>query len=277
MKNLFSFILLLLVSASWAQEKVVVEYKDHAFKNGDHPAFVCLIPETNIQLVEKNFKKTVSNITTKKITTDGFEWSFVGINLKEFKNDSVDVTAAAYTSEGGVMIALAVAMDGAPYPFEENKQAKRQMESEVYDFAVSAYKEKVQLDVNKEEESIIKEIKSAQRKISNLRDDIAQVENEQDLLNKEIIDIKEDLIGANLTPEATAELKSKQKDHESSLKKLKKSEEKMHTSIGGLEEDIREFERRKADLAAKRSELESARDDQKLQVADVQEKLRKIK
>jgi DNA repair exonuclease SbcCD ATPase subunit len=279
---------------SQAQQEVVVEYGDHKFKDGVRPAFSCVIPETTMDIVERDFKKRVTNITKEKATSEGFEWYYVGIDLKEFRNDTIDVTAGAYSRDEGVLVALGFILDGQPYDFESNSQAKRQVETTVREFAIIAYQEKVKMDLDaekeklmsyekmikqshKEEDEAIKGIKTKERKIQSSRDDVSRIQEERRIIENEILDIKEKLIQGSMDPEVKKQEQKRQKDLEGKLRKLEKEQEKLLVGISDLEAEIRDLERQQEEIITKRQEYQAAYNDQKLIVEEVSSKLSGIK
>lgn len=295
MKTIFTFLLLLLVISSRAQDSLVVTEIQKEFSKGNHPAFTVRMPLVKVKDVKSDWKKYLQLKGNIKVKEDDGEYYLPKTIVKEISNDSIVVYFTIVDNEENVELTGFVGKnDSTFYSGNTNAQVSSDFQAFLRNFAVDQFRNAVKnelsleqkkfqileqnlIDLDQDNERFGNKIKANERIIERSEGEIKT--------NKELQELKSTTIMQQQKVLATYLNESDQRNvEEKKLKALQKEKKKLEKEDEGLHEEIESKEDENKNLKKQIDQNESENipnkkkeiEKQKIFIQDVESKIKRI-
>ena len=194
-----------------AQKYSEVSTETVTISKGQQPAYIINIPDADVDVVVKDWKKLIRQNTKSKVEESGGEISILGTQIEEIYHNPINIYSLIYKKDTVVRVVAAFEIDSVFFDFKAlestimNQKTQNQILNFMQKFALAQYNQVVagevefeedkleQLnddfkDLTKKNENLLKEIKSNEQKIKNSNDAIQTYESENTRLLTEIAD-----------------------------------------------------------------------------------------
>ncbi len=280
----------------FAQEVINVEQGPKDMSKGSRNAFTVVIPESKLKKVQKEWNDYIKKGAKGKVEELNGEIVLNGAVNKNISATPFTIYSKFLETPTGVRLTAFISQNDS-VEFSSDPSSDKNIASNKYirDFAVLAYKDVVQdqvdvendklsklkeelADLRKEEDKSIKKISAAKRDISKAELNTATAKSEiltkinQITTQKDVVARLNNSLG-NEQKEAEKTLKGLENDK----KKLENNIEKMGKDIDKSNEEIRNEERNIDESKRKQSAKERDIDNQKAEVQKAEQKLNNIK
>lgn len=274
-----------------AQTRYTVVIDSLPMSKGKLPAYSVILPQANLDDVEKILKDVYKDYKAKATGNAKTEVFFDDAKISALSDNTIDVYVRLYNLSQDVKVDAFFDLGGIylnPKTHPAQSATAQQMMS---DFATRYERYRVEQELKaeqdklsereKELESLIKEkekmaksISASERDIEKVRQDISTNDMEQTRKRSEIETQKDVILKiSNAVGDEKKVAEKTLKDLEKDLEKLEKEEEKMYKSIedqqSSIDENMRNIDKNLMAQTEKRSEIEQ----QKATVQEVQTKL----
>ena len=266
---------------------------------GNQPAYVVMIPQTVVKVVQKSWSKKIKQNTKAKVQQNGAEFSIMGTRIVEIYDEPMNVYGAVIQVDSSVKLIALFEIDSLFFSPKvkdsniNNEKIYQGIKQFMHNFAVEEYKYSVSVEMEMESNKLQtfanqlskleKQNTNYHKNITTNEQNIAKSESETVLLEKQQERNIEE-VDKNRTSLSSAAGKKDEKD---AKKRLNKSEKEKKTIENKLEKEKKKI----IDYEAKVSELTRLADDnlmaqvskreeidvQKVVVEQVTQKLNNIK
>ncbi len=160
--------------------------------DGSKEALNLIIPEVAMDLVKKDWYKTIKKSTKSDVNEIGNSYSAYGVSIKNISSEPLDVQLDFSDKQEGVFVAAVFQKDSAVINKDNHPQIYASVESYLKRYGLETYKDKVRSDI-KEEEKVYRDMKKELDKL------IKKNEKEHKKIsdNKLLIDAAEDELKLN--------------------------------------------------------------------------------
>lgn len=289
-------ITLLFASRIQAQESIEVKEQSKSFSRGSFTAFTMEVPQANWRTVLSDWKTFLKQQSKKSVSDKNGEIFLAKCLIGRLGADSIAVYSTVVSQPERILISAFYFVDDS-LPINSTTYTEKAGSIKVFmrEFGVKEYQLAVEHEladamkvqknlennvekIENENESLLKKINENNRNTSRKRDDITANEQEQKLKSDAILQQKTLLMNFNGTLDAREKEEKKLSALEKEKKKLQKGNESLHEKIDDNESENRSFQKKidknnDENIPAAKAAVNS----QKNQIAQIQDKLSKIK
>ncbi len=294
-KQLFSFALVIVAIASFAQQTINIDEAIRPFSKGSYPSYELEIPQSHLSDISKEWMKYLKTGSKNKPVDANGEISINGAVNANLSPAPFNVYSKLLETTTGVKLTAWLTDDDSVYISKDLNNRDLAVQKYLNDFAAAQYRVAVKVELNGENDKLKKLqgelnalIKQQDKSTKNIEEDKRSIGRNNDLLqtnnndqqNKQnqISQQQQTVDGLESNPGATLDAAKKQlKDYQNDLKKLISTNEKLHKEIDKWNADIRNEERNITDNQNNQQLKNGDIDKQKLVIQNVQAKLDGIK
>lgn len=281
---LFIFLVPFVLSA---QEKIEVIQKSVKMSQGEQPAYIVKVPQSNYEQVLKEWKKIIRQNTKSKIEENEHELFIQGTQISEISDDPMNIYSAVINVDSSVKILAVYEIDSTFFSFTEEQpdlqteKTHHHIKHFMHDFAVNQYnyavavelseaekllktKNKDLKELGKQNEVYQKEMKESEQNIKNSEDLISSYEKDNERKLSEINSKKESIASLsgdeNLSNEAKDQLKVLEKEKRNIEDKLEKEQKNIVKYQSNIEDLTRYIEDNSEKQLEKKAEIDKQED-----------------
>lgn len=297
-RSILVIIALFIAIPSFAQEPITIREENVEMSKGSQPAYIVMIPQSNMKSVLKSWTKKIKQNTKSKVEQNGAEHFIQGTLITEIYSDPINIYSAVIQVDSSVKLISMFEVDSIFFEPNvddsriDNERTYQGIKNLIYGFALEEYKKSVGEELkmeSRELKDLADELGKLERQNTNYHKSIAtkeqnilKSESELDLLGKqqernldEVDKNRVALSSASVEEEKGAKkiLKSSENDKKSIENKIKKERKKIidyNSDISALNRQIEDNLRAQV---AKKEDIEA----QKMMVEKVTQKLNNIK
>ncbi len=240
-KNILVFLALIIAIPSFAQEPITIREENVDMSKGNQPAYIVMIPQSNMKNVLKSWTKKIKQNTKSKVKQNGAEHSIQGTLITEIYSDPINIYSAVIQVDSSVKLISMYEVDSVFFSPNvndshiDNERTYQGIKNFIYGFALEEYKNSVGEELKMESntlkdlanqlEKLEKQNTNYHKNIATNEQNILKSESELELLGKQKERNLEDI------DRNRANLSSASKEEEKGAKKLLNSSEKEKKSI----------------------------------------------
>lgn len=288
-KSIFTALLLFLLVPlfSISQENIEVIQKSVSMSQGEQPAYIVNVPQSDYELVLNAWKKVIRQNTKSKVEEKEHELYIAGTHINAIHHQPINIYSAVINKDSVVKVVAVYEIDSVFFAFSEeepnlkNEKTHHHIKNFMRDFAVNQYKYAVEIelsdaekllktknkelkDLGKQNEVYQKEMKENEQNIKSSEDLISSYEKDSERKLSEINSKKESIAKLANEPEledqAKDQLKTLEKEKKSIGDKLEKEQKNIVKNQSNIEELNRYIEDNIEKQTAKKAEIESQED-----------------
>ncbi len=269
------------------QEKIEVVQKSVKMSQGEQPAYIVKVPQSNYDQVLKEWTKIIRQNTKSKVEETEHEIIIKGTQIPDISIDPINIYSAVINADSSVKIVAVYEIDSTFFSFTE-EQADLQTEKthhhikhfmrgfavEQYNYAVGVElseaekllktKNKELKELGKQNEVYQKEMKESEQNIKNSEDLISSYEQDNERKLSEINSEKESIASLsgdeNLSDEAKDQLKVLEKEKWNIEDKLEKEQKNIVKYQSNIEDLTKYIEDNSEKQLEKKAEIDKQED-----------------
>lgn len=181
------YILLIVLSINQlnAQEDILVYTKEKPFSFGQVTAFSVLIPEADLQTVQKAWTKYLKKETKAKTEEINGE-IYISRLLEKIAPDSIHISSYLKEYDGYINVTAAFNINGNFVSPEFIEEVYLPAKKYVRDFAITQY-----------QNVVVQELKQEEKQLNKLNNELKSLYNQEDNLIAQINNLKREIVTAN--------------------------------------------------------------------------------
>lgn len=288
-KSLFALIILivLLPLFSNGQENIIVTQRPVSMSQGEQPAYIVVVPQSDYDQVLKEWKKIIRQNTKSKVEEKEHELFIAGTHIEGIHHKPINVYSAVINKDSVVKVVAVYEIDSVFFAYSEekpnlkNEKTHHHIKNFMRDFAVSQYKSTVEIELSdaekllktknkelkelsKQNEIYQKEMKENEQNIKNSEDLISSYEKDSERKLSQINSKKESIASLAddpaLASQANDQLKSLEKEKRNIGDKIEKEQKNIVKNQSNIEELNRFIEDNAEKQTLKKAEIENQED-----------------
>jgi len=288
-KSIFTALLLFLLVPlfSISQENIEVIQKSVSMSQGEQPAYLVTVPQSDFEQVLKEWKKVIRQNTKSKVEENEHELFIAGTQINSIHHQPINIYSAVINKDSMVKVVAVYEIDSVFFAYSEeipdlkNEKTHHHIKNFMRDFAVGQYKNAVGIELSdaeklfktknkelkelgKQNEVYQKEMIESEQNIKSSEDLISSYEKDSERKLSEINSKKESIASLTNEPEladqAKNQLKTLEKEKKSIGDKLEKEQKNIVKNEVNIEELNRYIEDNTKKQTAKKAEIENQED-----------------
>jgi DNA repair exonuclease SbcCD ATPase subunit len=267
-----------------SQENIEVTEQIVNMSQGEQPAYIVKVPESDYDQVLKEWEKIIRQDTKSKVEEYEHEIVIKGTHISSIYHKPINIYSAVINKDSAVKIVAVYEIDSVFFSFSEERpdlnaeKTHHHIEKFMREFAVDQYKYAVSValsdaekllktknkelnDLSKQNENYQKEVKESEQNIKSSEDLISSYEKDSERKLSEINSKKDAIAGlsddAELSSQAKDQLKALEKEKKNIGNKLEKEQKNIVKNESNIEELNRLIEDNTEKQTAKKTEIES--------------------
>lgn len=282
------------------QAKIEVIQKSVKMSQGEQPAYIVMVPESNYDQVLKEWTKIIRQNTKSKVEETEHEIIIKGTQISEISENSMNIYSAVIKADSSVKIVAVYEIDSTFFSFTDEQpdlqteKTHHHIKHFMREFAVKQYKYSVGVELSeaekllktknkelkelgKQNEVYQKEMKESEQNIKNSEDLISSYEQDNERKLSEINSKKESIASLSGNEDLSGKAKDQLKALEKEKRNIEDKLEKEQNNIVKYQSNIEDLTKYIEDNSEKQLEKKAGIDKQEDVVNATKIKLEWIK